>query len=409
MEKDRMRENLGEIDFYEYLRVIWKRRWLIAIGVIVATLAAIPASYLVRIYESQGVLRLSEELKPEETAQKSEKESKVNIITLPEYKIYSAAFMDSRSFLHYLHDQKILSTEQKAYIDKKLRNEPVLEDYIKPLYAYAEQETKTFRPTEQFISAVQLSWKGSSPVLVQKVVDAMGLFVRDALEQKVLERYVTQGHQAAYARVQELGSKLADLKFSLKQNEKKLVDLKNIAQRSPEAEQLTGREVVSIEAGGHRYLPPSTQAVATEVTISDIKLGIRDTERQLKINRVKLEIFTRMKKALETGDAKSLFERLAGIKETFFQGKDLTRDENLLVRNEVFADFAQFEHWFHDVMQLVSGPTLPQKAKPSKRVVVAITFVFGLFFFTLLAFFLEFIQQGRQREKAGGKRVLKNQ
>jgi hypothetical protein len=49
---------------------------MIAVRVIVATLAVIPASYLVHKYESQGVLRLSEGSK----------------VTLPEYKIYGAAF-----------------------------------------------------------------------------------------------------------------------------------------------------------------------------------------------------------------------------------------------------------------------------------------------------------------------------
>ena len=63
MKENKMRESFEELDLYAYLRVIWKWRWLIAIGVIVATLLSIPASYLVRSYESQGVLRVSEELK----------------------------------------------------------------------------------------------------------------------------------------------------------------------------------------------------------------------------------------------------------------------------------------------------------------------------------------------------------
>jgi hypothetical protein len=324
-------------------------------------------------------------------------------VTLPDYKIYSTAFMDSRTFLEYLKGREIFPREEMAAIEEKLTAEPVLEAYIKPLYAYTEKEISAPSPEDQFISAVQLSWDSPSPELAQGVVKAMGLFVKDALEKKVMERYVTQGYQNAYTQVQELESKLADLRFSLKQNEKKLVDLKNIAQRSPEVGQLTGREVVSVEEGGHRYLPPSTQMVATQVVTTDTKLSINKTERQLKINRVKLELFTSLKKtALEAEDRKGLLEGLAGIKDEFFKEKDLKRDENLIVKNEVFADFARLEHRFDDVMQFISGPTLPQKAKPSKRIVVVITFVFGLFFFTLLAFFLEFIQRSRQQERIGG-------
>jgi len=403
MKEDGTRADYDEIDLYDYVRVIWRWRWMITIGVIVATLISIPAAYRMRSYESQGIVRLSEELKKEEPSSKT---SEI-IVTLPEYKIYSTAFMDTRTFLDYLNlkEQEVFPREVTASLEAKLMAEPVLEDHITPLYAYSEQETKAFRPEQQFISAVRLSWKGSSPELAQRMVDAMGLFVKDALEQKVMERYVTQRYQEAYTQVQELESKLADLRFSLKQNEKKLTDLKTIAQRSPEAEKLATREVVSVEQGGYRYLPPSTQAVATQVVIADVKLDINDTERQLKINRVKLELFTELKKALEAGNySASLFEHLAGIKDEFFQGKDLRKDEILIVHNEVSADFARFEHRFDDVMQFISGPTLPQRAKPSKRMVVAVTFFLGLFFFTFLAFFLEFIQQGRQREMIEGEK-----
>ena len=381
MKEDRIRADYDEIDLYDYLRVIWRWRWMIAIGVIVSMLAAIPASYLVRSYESQGIMRLSEGPK----------------VTLPDYKIYSTAFMDSRTFLDYLKGQKLFPREEMAAIEEKLMAEPVLEAYIKPVYAYTDKEIKAPSPEDQFISAVQVHGKGSSPELAQRMVYAMGLFVKNALEQKVMERYVTQGHQRAYTQVQELESKLADLKFSLEQNENKLADLKNIAQRSPEAGQLTSREVVSVDQGGHRYLTPSAQIVATEVVITDTRLHISDTERKLKINRVKLALFTKLKNALEARDSGSLFEHLAEIKDEFFQGKDLSRDEILIVRNGVFADFARFEHRFQDVMQFISGPTLPERAKPSKRIVVAVTFFLGLFFFTFLAFFLEFIQRGQQR------------
>jgi len=392
MKENKFRADYDEIDLYDYLRVIWKWRWMIAIGVIVTTLISIPAAYMMRSYESQGIMRLSEGPK----------------VTLPEYKIYSAAFMDSRTFLNYLKGQEILPAEITAAVEEKLMAEPVLEDHIKPMYAYTEKEVKNPSPEDQFISAVQLSWKGSSPELAQRMVDAMGLFVKDALEQKVMESYVTQRYQEAYTQVQELENKLADLRFSLTQNEEKLADLKKIAQGSPGAEQFAGREVVSVDQGGHRYLPPSTQAVATQVVITDTRLGISDTERQLKINRVKLELFTELKKALEAGNySASLFEHLAGIKDEFFQGKDLKRDEILIVHNEIFADFARFEHRFNDVMQFISGPTLPQRAKPSKRVVVAVTFFLGLFFFTLLAFFLEFIQRGQKQEMASEKKGKK--
>ncbi|RLA82506.1 MAG: hypothetical protein DRG40_07875, partial [Deltaproteobacteria bacterium] len=144
-------------------------------------------------------------------------------------------------------------------------------------------------------------------------------------------------------------SRLADFKFSLSQNERKLRDLKRIARDFPQAERIVGREVVSIEKGGHRYLPPSTQMVATQVAISEDKLSIRDTERQLKINRLKLGLFQAFKRALEDeAGIGGLFERLKKVRDEFFKDKDLSKDEVLIVRNEVYSDFARFEHLFRD-------------------------------------------------------------
>jgi LPS O-antigen subunit length determinant protein (WzzB/FepE family) len=397
MKEDRPREAYDEIDLYEYLRVIWKWKWLIAIGVIVATLAAIPAAYLMRTYESQGVLRLSEALKPEELTQISKQGSKEIIVSLPEYKIYSAALTDSQAFLEYLNRHELLSREEMASV-QGLKRKSVL-DNIKPLYAYTENELKSLRPDEQLVSAIQLSWDGPSPELAQRLVDAMGLFVRDAIEQKIMEKYVNRGYQDAYSNVQEFERTLIDLRFSLKQKEQKFAELQKIAQRIPEGERLSGREVVSVEQGGYRYLPPSTQMVAVQVEVADTNLAIADTERQLKINRLRLEVFTRMKDLLQEKVAGNLFNHLEEIKGEFFQDKDVTNDEVLIVKNETSADFAQFKYRFHDVLQFISGPTLPQRAKPSKRLAVAVTFFLGLLFFMLLAFFLEFIERGQQRER----------
>jgi|GEM_PF-3736248 len=389
MEKDRSKEDYEDIDLYNCLRVIWRWRWLIIIGTIVATMAAVFASHLARKYESQGVLRLS--------AEKAE-----TTVTLPEYKIYSANFEDSRSFLDYLEKRKIIYGDEMAYLKKKLGTEPFLDDYIKPLYAYDEEEKGkgSFDPEKQYISAVQLSWKGPSPELARHVVDAVGLFVKDVIEQMVMERYVTEKYQGAYLEVHKLENALNDLRFSLEQKQNKLADLQKIVDGLPKSGQIISQEVVSVADGGFYYLPPFTQMVATQVMSADIKLNINNAERNLKINQVELEIFTRLKKVLREGGTGSLFERVSGITDEFFQGKDLNKDEILIVRNKVFSDFSGFERRFHDIIRFVSGPTLPEKSMPSKKLVAALTFNLGLFFSLLLAFFLEFIQRSRHRKKS---------
>jgi len=390
--EDRIRKDYEEIDLYEYLRVLWRWRRLIVIGVIVATLAAIPVSYLVRAYESQGVLRVSTG-----GAQ----------LSLPQYKTYSENFLAPDLFLRYVKTYDVISDAEIDAFEAKIRNMDSLQKHVEESYAYGDEEiTKgvtQFDPAKQYVTTLRLHWKMSSPPCSQQIVAGLGNFIKYSIERKELDDYVKARYEDAYINVRQQENNLTNLDFSLRQQQQKLEDLRKIASRFPQADINPTREVVSVEKGGHLYLSPSAQMVATDASISETKLGVTDTKRDLKINRVRLDFFSVLKEGIGKENPDDLFVYLNSLKEEFFKGRNLKQEEISIVRNEVSADFARFEHRFNDVMQFISGPTLPEKAKPSKRVVVAITFVAGLFFFTLLAFFMEFIQQGRQRERVTGK------
>lgn len=390
--KEEETRGMGEIDLYDYLQVMWRWKWLILVGVIVTILAAMLVLTRVRTYESEGILRLSTE----------------NVqFSVPEYINFSAAFMNPKDFASYIETPGLIPEDDLQRVSRGIAHMVDLQKRIKPIYVFEEEEYRRINPEKQYVAAIEITWKSKSPVLAQYVTRALGLFAKHFFEKMLMEEYVVRSYKQAYIQVQQLESNLADLRFSLKQKEQKFADLKKITQRSPQGEQQSSREVVSVEKGGYRYLPPSTQMVATQVEIADTNLMIADTERQLQINRVMLELFSRMKEALEEKDQGSLLDRLTGIKETFFKERDIKQDEIIIVQNEISADFARFEYRFRDVMQFTSEPTLPEKAKPSTRFVIVVTFILGLFCFTLLAFFIEFIQRSRQRESIAGKQKTK--
>jgi len=396
MKEDRFREAYDEIDLYDYVWVIWRWRWLIAIGVIVITLVSIPVACVMRGYESQGVLRVSAEGIQ---------------LSLPGYKTYSENFLAPDLFLRYAKTHDVIS-EAEIHSLEAIRQRGSLQENVEAVYAYGAEEIQKgvsqFEPEKQYVTTLRLNWKMSSPLVAQQMVAGLGNFIKYSIERKVLDDYVRGKYEGVYIDVHQLENKLTNLDFSLRQKQQKLEDLRRIASRFPQADNSSAREVVSVEKGGHLYLSPSTQMVATDASISDIKLDMIDTKRDLKINRVRLELFSALKEGIKKENPDDLFAYLSSLKEEFFKGKNLKQEEISLVRNEVFADFAHFEHRFNDVMQFISGPTLPQRAKPSKRIVVAVTFFLGLFFFTFLAFFLEFVQRGRQREMIeGGKKGKK--
>jgi len=391
MKETRAREAYDEIDLYDYLRVIWRWRWMIAIGVVVATLISIPAAYRMRTYESQGVLRVSSQ----------------NVqLSLPQYKTYSENFLAPDLFLKYVKTHDVISGAEIASLEA-IRKRISLQENVEAVFAYGAEEIEKgvsqFNPEKQYVTTLRLDWKTSSPLAAQQIVAGLGNFIKYSIEQKVLDDYVKGKYEGAYINVYQLENKLTNLDFFLRQKQEKLRDLKRIAERFPHVDKTSTREVVSVEEGGHLYLSPSAQMVATDASISDIKLEMTDTKRDLKINKVRLDFFSALKEGIEKENPDDLFAYLNSLKEEFFKGKDLKQEEISLVRNETFADFARFEHRFDDVTQFISGPTLPQRAKPSTRIVVAVSFFVGLFFFTLLAFFLEFIQRSQQRERMAKK------
>jgi hypothetical protein len=393
MKGNRVRETYDEIDFYDYLRVIWQWRWLIAIGVIVATLVSIPTTCLMRSYESQGVLRVSG--------------GSVQL-SMPCYKTYSGNFLTPDLFLKYVKTHDVISEEKVDALGAKIRKADDLQKNVEAVYAYGAEEIEKgvsqFDPTKQYVTALRVNWKMSSPLMAQQMVAGLGNFIKYSIERKVLDDYVRGQYEGVYIKVHQLENQLVNLDFSLRQKQQKLEDLRRIASRFPQANMSSAREVVSVEKGGHLYLSPSAQMVATDASISDVKLDMTDTKRDLKINRVRLELFSTLKDGIQKKNPDDLFAYLNSLKEEFFKKRDLTQEEIFIVRNEIFADFAKFEYRFNDVMQFISGPTLPQKAGPSKSIVVAITFFLSLLFFTLFAFFLEFIQRGQQREEVVSKK-----
>ena len=245
---------MGEIDLYDYLRVMWRRKWLIMIGVIVTVLMAILVSSRLRTYESEGIFRLSIE----------------NVqFSVPEYINFSASFTNPEDFAGYVETLDVIPEEDLQRVSRDIARMASLEKRIKPIYVFEEEEYRRINPDKQYVAAMEITWKKRSPILAQQLARALGLFAKHSFEKMLMEEYVVRKYKHAYVEVQQLESKLADLRFALQQDMQKLAELKKIAQGPSRAEQLAGREVVSVEKGGHRYLSPSAQMVAVQVEIAD--------------------------------------------------------------------------------------------------------------------------------------------
>jgi hypothetical protein len=206
---------MGEIDLYDYLRVMWQWKWVITIGVVVTMLAAILVSSRIRTYESEGIFRLSTE----------------NVrFSIPEYINFSASFMNPEDFASYLKTLGVVPEEDLQRVIRDIERMESLEKKIQPIYVFEEEEYRRIDPDKQYVAAMEITWKKRSPVLAQQLTTALGSFAKHSFENMLMEEYVVRKYKHAYIQVQELESKLADVRFALQQDMKKLSELKKIAQ-----------------------------------------------------------------------------------------------------------------------------------------------------------------------------------
>ena len=306
--ENRRLEAQDEIDLSKIAMGLWRRKWMILVGVTCLTFSALVVSYLLRVYESKAILRLS---------------GGKHTVFVSDYKKLSGSFSPS-AFLSHLQTQGSLEASYLKQLKKQLVLQDDLADEIKPIFAYGNQEIERsvgqFDPQKQYIVALEIQYKMSSPKAAQGVVKALVNFVKQSIQQQLLSAYVTLGKKESLEQLLSLKNELANLRFSLRQQKEKLKELKKISQRFPEAERLFKWEVVSVDKGGYLFLPPSSQMVATSVSIADTKLAIEAKERQLKIAQIKFQFYSKASKLLQKID-KDILSALEELNRTFFEAQ----------------------------------------------------------------------------------------
>jgi hypothetical protein len=186
-------------------------------------------------------------------------------------------------------------------------------------------------------------------------------------------------------------------------NSKKMLDIKAILTKYPEAAKIESRQVVSVQEGGFRFLGPITQLVGIESILADQRRNLAGLERGKEKLLIQREYFSECNAALNKigGRGKMIFSQLKAIKSDVFKKMDFSEDVVKEVSNDLSIDLQTFDLAFFTNCRFISGPTFPARhIKPRKSMIAIIACFLSFFFFVVLTLVLYWWQSNKREIKA---------
>jgi len=387
--------NQEDIDLIKIIKVLWKRKLFILIGVFVFTFFSIVISLMMpEVYRSEGVYNLS---CLKEKVDKKGKELMESKVKIQQYKRYSNIFYNSSNFTKYLKNaDPEISKEEKKNIIMKLKKSGInMRKSINPIYAFSKKDLDKLgrlnRNFTNYVIGTKLEFEHKNPKFARKIVYNMGNFLRDCIIIEELKDYIENSLSESKSELKQYENDLLENKFELTQLKNKKKQLEKILKKYPDSGGIENRQVVSIEKGGERYLPPIVQLVGVESSITDMDIDINKLNREKEIERIKYEFFIEAENLLEKNDSgEILFNNIISLKEEFFKKRDLTKDTVNQVFNLLTINIEYYSNFFKRAFYFSSELNLPEKSiKPKKKVIVILSFFVAVFVFIFLAFVIE--------------------
>lgn len=434
-----------EIDLVQLVKVLIKRKWVIIGGTIIITLLAVIISLLLpKVYQSEGFFQLGrgidvdlEELREiQDEIRKDFQEKMVDNQTLqdelllnealqdtelmnmnmsiPDYKKYASRFTNLQQFLQFVKKKiknKELGDLRLADIRQNIQTSEDLAQSIEPEYAYSKKELKdlaqNMKELKNFVLGVQLLGEQATPEKARAVAAVIGEFIKDSILYSKLRDYIGDQLNKSKTKAKKYDNLIINDEFKLRQLTIKRSHMEEFLKKYPQAKAMQNRELFSILGSGERYLSPLAQIVGIESHIADIKENLAKNQREKQAADLKLLFFLEIKKRLNPDMfGESLLTQCFKLTDTFFDIEDFPGDVIREVRNDLAVDFDNIAA-FKELMQFISGPTLPTNTiRPKKVLIAAVGFVLGLFLSILFAFFVDWWIINKKRiinEKLGDK------
>jgi hypothetical protein len=405
-----------EIKFSSFFAVLWQHRKMIVFGTLGVTLLSVVISFfLPRIYRSEGFYQLGNPAKRVENYDRTTKAIKTTKIEksiikkvspigvpVPTYKSSSTQFFNPNRFQFIASQDKSFNEEDLREIAAEFKTAEDISKWIKPLYAFAKEDTREFAQLPQdesnSVLGLKLIYEADSPKNAYNFVCFFGNYIRDCMLYVTLYNYIMDGYSNTISELNINENNIINLQFELLQNNNKLKDIRAILSNYPESAKIENRQVVSVQEGGDRFLAPVAQLVGIESALADLRQDLAELEREKEKLTVRVEYFSLIHRELDKiGErGESLFLLLKSARDEVFKNKDLSNDTFKEVFNNLSIDLQGFDFIFFSNSRFVSGPTIPSvHIKPKKGLIGVATFFSSLFLFIVLSFILNWWQKNR--------------
>jgi len=271
-------------------------------------------------------------------------------MSFSDYRKYSTGMNDRERVLKYFSEHAPAGTTLDALVRPALESAEGLSDLARPFFALTRGDVKDL--AEQFKDA---------STFVGFEVGVRGADAEEAsLATRLLVDYVRNGLLAArideWLAVRRLGT-TTDLARQLAAEKKLIADLavsteklksmREIVRRYPVAARSDGRQVVSVQDGGARYLPPEAQLVGVESQIVEMTEQFGKLRNDIRKNELLIAYYARAAQAVAgSADGRKKLQALAAALDAVDRARTGDRagsDEGVVVaRSEIAVLDAQF-------------------------------------------------------------------
>lgn len=425
----------NEIDLVRVIKVLIKKKWLIILGTLLTTLAAVLISLMLpRVYKSDGFFQLSsgididmDELKKIQdeiredlqnnmlsinTLQKNmllnealgDSNLEMKNVSIPSFKKYLSKFTNPQQFLKFMGSREKSGDENLKELKASIRSSDDIAQWLEPVYAYSKKDMKDLlqssRDVKNFVLGVRVAGENQTPQKAQLFVSVIGEFIKDSILYGKIKSYIASQLNKNKTEAKKYENYIINDRFKLEQLLLKRGRIEGVLKKYPQFRAMTGRELYSLENSGYRYLSPAAQLVGIESYIADINENLARNQRNKQLVDLKYNFLSAAKKILDSeifGGA--VLGKCMELKDAFFAKKDSPADVTREAGNDVAIDFDNFVN-LKEEMQFISGPTLPARPiKPRKALIVVISFIIAFFIFVVLAFFIDWWKYNRKKIK----------
>jgi hypothetical protein len=369
------------IDVELIAHAVWQRRWLVIALTVLGAVAGFGISTLSTRYVSRGLL-----LTPE--------------VTIGNYKRYEDALVNEPRLERFLQ----LSGKQGEPVAALMRDlvvEPAfMADAVRPVFSFTERDAKQFGVKVDDageLVGIELQLRArerpkDAPVLL------LAEYVRDTAISVDLEGQLLKACLDNEAREQELRGEQLDAEFEIGQLESRAERLREVIARVPNRSGIEVRQVVSLENGGERFLPPSTLLASTEIAIADKRVEEVKRERDRVVAEIYKNYYCDARKLLEKDTTgRDLLLSLAGLQNQAVAGRDLADNAVERAANTLALQSRRWSNRYLAQMRFVASPqgALTRVRKPGRVTGAALGMIVGGLLGVLLAVSLSWWRRHR--------------